>query len=187
MKRLLLAFAAVTFFVTPVCAQEHGQAATRPERPGAKWFTYTSPEGRYSVSLAEPPKLSTQSSNAASGDTFMQYMAGASADPAYLMVGYFDYPPTNVFSLDAARDGMVNSIHGNLLTEESISLGGTPGRAIKIAGKTDAGIDFIDRARFYDVNRRIYILQCLVPVSNEGSGATQICDQFFDSFRVKTN
>ena len=187
MKRLLLAFAAITLFITAVCAQEHGQAATRPERPGAKWFTYTSPDGRYSVSMTEAPKLSTQNIKAASGDTLVQYMAGASADPAYLMVGYFDYPQGVTFSLDSARDGMVSSLHGNLIDEDSISLGGSPGRAIKIAAKTDAGLDFIDRARFYDINRRIYVVQCLVPVSNEGAQAIQICNQFFDSFRVKTS
>jgi hypothetical protein len=187
MKRLLLAFAAITIFVTVVCAQEHGQAATRPERPAAKWFTYNSAEGRYSVSVTEAPKLSTQNINAASGDNLVQNLAGASAEPAYLMVGYFDYPATSTFSLAAARDGMVNSLHGNLVDEDSISLGGSPGRAVKIAAKTDGGMDFIDRARFYDINRRIYVLQCLVPVSDEGPVAIKICDQFFDSFRVKNS
>jgi hypothetical protein len=187
MKRLLFAFAAITIFVTVVCAQEHGQAATRPERPVAKWFTYNSPEGRYSVSVTEAPKLSTQDINAKSGDNLVQYLAGSSAEPAYLMVGYFDYPATSTFSLDSARDGMVNSLHGNLVDEASISLGGSPGRAIKIVAKTESGIDFVDRARFYDINRRIYVVQCLVPVSDEGPGAIQICNQFFDSFRVKTS
>lgn len=186
MKRLLLALAAITIFTTAVCAQEHG-AAARPERPAPKWFTYTSTEGRYSVSVTEQPKLSSQPITAASGDNLMQYMAGASADPAYLMVGYFDYPAAVTFSLDAARDGMVNSLHGSLVDEDSISLGGSPGRAIKISAKTDAGMEFTDRARFYDVNHRIYVLQCLVPVSNEGPSVTQICDQFFDSFRVKNS
>lgn len=187
MKRLLLAVAAITLFIPVACAQEHGQAAARPEPPGFKWFTYTSPEGRYSISMTEAPKLTTQNSTGASGDAFVQYMAAVSADPAYLMVGYFDYPQGVTFSLDAARDGMVNSLHGNLLDEDSISLGGSPGRAIKIAAKTDAGVDFIDRARFYDINRRIYVVQCLVPVNNEGAKAIQICNQFFDSFRVKNS
>ena len=187
MKRLLLVFSVVMLFVAAVSAQEHGQAAARPERPAAKWITYTSPEGRYIVSLTEQPKLSTQDLPAASGNTMVQYMAAASADPAYLMVGYFDYPTTVTFSLDAARDGMVNTLRGKLVGEDSISLGGSPGRAIKILAKTDTGIDFIDRARFYDVNRRIYVLQCLVPVSDDGSTANQICDQFFDSFRVRNS
>jgi hypothetical protein len=187
MKRSLLVFAVVMLFVTAVCAQEHGQAAARPERPAAKWITYSSPEGRYTVSMAEQPKLSSQRITAASGDDLVQYMAAASADPAYIMVGYFDYPATVTFSLDAARDGMVNTLRGNLVEEDSISLGGSPGRAIKILAKTETGMDFIDRARFYDINRRIYVLQCLVPVSNEGQSVIQTCNQFFDSFRVKNS
>src|ERR1043165_2558427 len=151
MKRLLLGLAALTLFAPAVCAQDHGQAATRPEKPGAKWFTYTSPEGRYSISVTEQPKLSSQNLTAPSGDNFVQYMAGASAEPAYLMVGYFDYPASVTFSLDAARDGMVNTLHGNLVDEDSISLGGSPGRAIKIVAKTEGGIDFIDRSRIYDI------------------------------------
>ena len=186
MKRLLFAFAAITILFTTVGAQEHGQATTRPERPASKWFTYTSAEGRYSVSLMEQPKLSQQNITAASGDDLLQYMAGASADQTYLMVGYFDYPPTSTFSLTSARDGMVESLNGTLIGDDSISLGGSPGRAIKISAKSQAGLDFIDRARFYDINRRIYVLQCLVPVSSEGQAAIQICDQFFDSFRVKS-
>ena len=188
MRRSLLGLAAAILFANSVCAQEHGQAATRPERPAAtKWFTYTSPEGRYSISVTEQPKLSSQPITGASGNSVTQYMAGVSAEPAYLMVGYFDYPAGVTFSLDAARDGMVNSLHGNLVDEDSISLGGEPGRAIKIVAKTNDGIDFIDRARFYDINRRIYVVQCLVPVSNEGPSVIQICNQFFDSFRVKTS
>ena len=186
MKRFGLGFVAIALFVTSVCAQEHG-AAARPERSAAKWITYTSLEGRYTINLTEQPKLSTQSMKTASGDTLVQYMAAASADPTYLMVGYFDYPATVTFSLDAARNGMVKSINGNVVDEDSISLGGSPGRAIKILAKADGGIDFIDRARLYDINRRMYILQCLVPVSNEGAGAIHICNQFFDSFKVKNS
>jgi hypothetical protein len=47
-------------------------------------------------------------------------------------------------------------------------------------------MDFIDRARFYDVNRRIYVLQCLVPKSADGDAAAQTCGKFFDSFRVRS-
>src|SRR5215813_5327676 len=101
MKRSLLGLAAIILFSSGVLAQEHGQTAMRPERPGTKWFTYTSPEGRYSISVTEAPKLSTQNINGAGGNSFVQYMAGASAEPAYLMVGYFDYPQGTTFSLDA--------------------------------------------------------------------------------------
>jgi hypothetical protein len=186
MKRLLFGFAVITVFLTTVAAQEHGAAAP-PGRPPAKWITYTSAEGRYTVSMTGQPKLSSQPITAASGDNLIQHVASVSADPAYLMVGYFDYPASVTFSLDAARDSMVNSLQGTLIDESSISVGGAPGRAIKIAAKTEAGVEVINRAHFYDIESRIYILQCLIPAANDGPGAIQICDRFFDSFRVKNS
>jgi hypothetical protein len=136
--------------------------------------------------LSAHPTLTSQNITAASGDNLIQYMASAPVGAGLVMIGYFDYPNTVVFSLDEARNGMVKSLNGTLLGDESISLGGSPGRSIKIAAKTESGIDFVDRARFYDVNRRIYVLQCLFPTTSDGASSAQTCDQFFDSFRVKS-
>ena len=186
MKRALFVFIVTFFSVAALHAQEHG-TVTRPLPPAPKWFTYTSAEGRYSVAVSEQPNLTSQNITAASGDNLIQYMASASVGAGLVMVGYFDYPNGVVFSLDEARNGMVKSLQGTLVNEESISLGGSPGRSIKIAAKTETGVDFMDRARFYDVNRRIYVLQCLFPKANDGDSAAQTCDQFFDSFRVKSS
>jgi|SRR2546423_1129740 len=186
MKRAHLVLIALLFFVAPLCAQDHG-AVTRPEVPAPKWLTYTSPEGRYTVLFSEQPKLTSQNITAASGDSMLQYMASAPVGIGIVMVGYFDYPSTVVFSLDEARNGMVKSLQGTLINEEAISLGGSPGRALRIAAKTETGFDFIDRARFYDVSRRIYVLQCLFPKTDDNESTAQRCEQFFDSFRVKTS
>jgi hypothetical protein len=40
-----------------------------------EWIKYTSPEGRYSVSLPAQPNLSTQEATAADGQKFPQYLA----------------------------------------------------------------------------------------------------------------
>jgi len=186
MKRAPFLLIALLFAVAPLRAQEHGNV-TRPEPPAPKWFSYTSPEGRYIVFFSEQPKLTSQNITAASGDNLVQYMASASVNTGVLMVGYFDYPSNVVFSLDEARNGMVKSLQGTLVEEQSISLGGAPGRSLKIAARTETGFDFMDRARFYDVNRRIYVLQCLFPKSDDNESAAQTCEQFFDSFRVKTS
>lgn len=188
MRRLsLLSLLLVGLFGSAV-AQDHKEQTGPPPRvaPPATEIRYVSEEGRYSVSLSQQPTLSSQNITAASGDRMVQYMASASLGAGLVMVGYFDYPNTVVFSLDQARNGMVNSLNGTLLEEESISLGGSPGRQVKIAAKTEDGMDFVDRARFYDVNRRIYVLQCLVPKSADGEAAAQTCGQFFDSFRVRS-
>ena len=184
MKRTLLVLVFILSSLAGLRAQEH-ENTTRPDRPAPKWFTYTSAEGRYSVALSEQPKLTSQNITAASGDKLIQYMASAPVGVGIVMVGYFDYPTTVVFSLDEASNGMVKSLQGTLLGEESISLGGSPGRQIKIGAKTGSGTDFIDRARFYDVSRRIYVLQCLFPKSDDGERTAQTCDQFFDSFKAQ--
>lgn len=186
MKRASFVLIVLLFSVAALQAQDHG-VATRPQAPAIKLSTYTSVEGRYTVLFSEEPKLTSQNITAASGDNLVQYMASASVGVGLVMVGYFDYPSTVVFSLDEARNGMVKSLQGTLINEESISLGGAAGRALKIAAKTETGFDFMDRARFYDINRRIYVLQCLFPKSDDNENAVQSCEQFFDSFKVKTS
>ena len=103
-----------------------------------------------------------------------------------LMVAYFDYPGDVAFNLDRARDGMVTSIQGTLLDEHSMSLGGAPGRQVRISARTEQGLEFIDRARFYDVKPRVYVLQCIFPKSIDSAAIAEKCEQFFDSFRVRT-
>ena len=187
MKRALLISFLVLLSAVALRAQDHG-SASRPEAPPPpKSITYTSPEGRYTVTLSQQPTLTSQNVKAASGDNLLQYMASAPIGVGLAMIGYFDYPSTVVFSLDEARNGMVKSLNGTLMGEEAISLGGSPGRALTIAARTDSGIDFVDHARFYDVNRRIYVLQCLIPKANDNGATAQTCEDFFDSFRVKTS
>jgi hypothetical protein len=187
----LLVSSAATF------AQEHKEQSAPPVRPpqtqtppqsqpDASLLRYTSPEGRYAVLLPAQPNLSSQQVNAPDGTPMTQYMAMASGDMGMVMVAYFDYPGDVVFSLDKARDGMVNSIKGTLLDEHSMSLGGAPGRQVKISARTEQGMEFIDRARFYDVKPRVYVLQCISPKSVDSAAIAERCEQFFDSFRVRS-
>lgn len=176
-------------------AQEHKERSAPPVRPpqtqtqpppqGQPYpFRYTSAEGRYIVLLPKAPNLSTQQISAPDGSPIPQHMAMVPDGTGLLMIGYFDYASDVVFSLDKGRDGMITAIKGTLLDEHSLSLGGAPGRQIKVAAKTDQGFEFIDRARFYDVKPRVYILQCIFPKSLDSAAIAERCDQFFDSFRV---
>jgi hypothetical protein len=187
----LLVSTAATF------AQEHKERSAPPQRPpqtqtqpqaqGQPYpYRYTSPEGRYTVLLPNQPNLSTQQISAPDGSPIPQYMAMVADGNGMLMVAYFDYQSDVVFSLDKGRDGMISAIKGTLLDEHSMSLGGAPGRQIKIAAKTEQGFEFIDRARFYDVKPRVYVLQCIFPKSLDSAAIAERCDQFFDSFRVRT-
>ena len=187
----LLVSSALTF------AQEHKERSAPPQRPpqtqpqpesaaDASSVRYTSPEGRYTVLLPTQPKLSSQQVTAADGTPMTQYMATASGPMGMLMIAYFDYPSGIVFSLDKARDGMINSINGTLVDEHSMSLGGAPGRQLKIMAQTEQGLEFIDRARFYDVKPRVYVLQCITPKTQDSPAIAERCEQFFDSFRVRS-
>src|SRR3989442_988781 len=132
MRKVAIIFFLLLTSATSLFSQEPKDNATSAANQ-KQWFTYTSAEGRYSVALTEQPKLETQNITAASGDNLIQYMASAPVGAGLVMVGYFDYSSNRVFSLNESRDGMVKSLQGTLLGEESISLGGLPGRQLKIA------------------------------------------------------
>jgi len=173
-------------FAAFAAAQEHTQRSTPPPPAAPEVSRYVSDEGRYSIMFPSQPKLSSQNISAPTGEPLVQRMAMAAGGDALFMVGYFDYPNGIVFNLDKARDGMLDSVKGTLLAQESISLGGAPGLQIKIEGRTDDGLVFINRARFYDTKPRVFLLQCMVQKSQDGPTADEKCEQFFDSFRVRS-
>jgi hypothetical protein len=161
------------------------------------WIKYTSPEGRYTVSLPAQPKLSTQEGAAADGQKFPQYLASVvNGDDVAIMVGYFDTLPNLTFSEDAARDGMVKQVNGTLISEAPISLGSYSGREFKVSTKftqpaADAKpaeeIEYIVRARVYEVDKRIYVLEFVFPKSLENDALAAKATKYFDSFQVVKN
>jgi hypothetical protein len=149
----------------------------------AEWVRYNSPEGRYSVLVPAQPELGTQESATADGQKFTQYKAAVSDGNGIYLIGYFDHVPGTTFSLDKARDGMVGALKGTLLSESAISLGGSPGRELKVTATSD-GTEFLLRARFYDVDKRVYVLQFIIPKSEDDSASAEKAARFFDSFQV---
>ncbi len=160
------------------------------------WIKYSSPEGRYTVSLPAQPSLSTQEATSADGQKFPQYLASVAepGDVAF-MTGYFDSAPGTIFSADAARDGMVQRINGMLINETTITLGSYPGRDLKVlakvtgaasaeGGKPAETVDYIVRARFYEVDKRVYVLQVIFPKSLESAAMNVRAAKYFDSFQV---
>ncbi len=149
-----------------------------------EWIRYNSAEGRYSVLLPSQPEPGTQESATAEGTKFTQYKATLIEGDAVFLVGYFDHVPGTVFSLDKARDGMVEALKGTLISESSVSLGGSPGRDLKVVAKSEEGTEFLLRARFYDVDKRVYVLQFIIPKAEDDSAAAAKSVRFFDSFQV---
>ena len=100
------------------------------------------------------------------------------------MVGYFDVAAGLTFSFDNGRDGMVAAIKGTLISEKAISLGGNPGRELKISATGNDGTEYIVRARFYQVGSRG--LRGATDRRQVGGGpiADAKSVKYFDSFQV---
>ena len=149
-----------------------------------EWIRYASPEGRYNVSVPQQPKVSTQETTASTGQKVPQYRAASLDGNGVFMIGYFDYTAAMKFSFDRARDGMLLAMDGTLLGEDTISLGGSPGRQLKLIAKAADQQDLIVRARLYDVAKRVYVLQCIFPKSEDSPVVAEKCTKFLDSFKV---
>ena len=147
------------------------------------WIRFTSKEGRYSILLPSQPSVGTQEAATADGTKFTQYKATVAGDGAVFMVAYFDYAQGIVFTIDKARDGMVEAIHGTLLTERPVTLSGQTGRELRVAAKDESGTEYIIRARMFDMSGRVYVLQMITPKVNDEASVT-IADRYMNSFQV---
>ena len=103
---------------------------------------------------------------------------------ATFLIAYFDHLPGTTFSFDKARDGIVGTIKGTLLSENAISLRGHRGRKLKVSVKGPDGTELLDRARLYDVHKRVYVLQVITVKSEDDSGSAEKANRYFDSFQV---
>jgi len=148
-----------------------------------EWVKYTSKEGRYSVLVPSQPTVDSQEATSAGGDKFIQYKASVIGAGVVYMIGYFDYSPGTSFTFDKARDGMIDAVKGILLSEQSINLGGAPGRELRLSTKDSSGAEYLMLARFYDVDRRVYVLQFITAKSSETEFERR-ANRYFDSFQV---
>ena len=149
------------------------------------WITYTSVEGHYIASFPQQPTLKSQDGTASTGEKLTQFTASSGDGHGGYMVAYFDLLGGMTFSFDKGRDGIIERTQGALLSESPIALGDVPGRQLAIEAKDEGGIVFIVRARFYDVNKRIYLLQCILPKKEDGPAIAAKCEKFFESFKIQ--
>jgi len=161
-------------------SQEHSQQREL-------WFKYASPEGRYTILMPEAPKLSSQETTGGDGNKLTQYMASLAKPNAVYIAAYFDRASTSTFSLDKAREGMLEKVNGTLVSQTPIVLGGYSGLEFRAFAKTAAGEEFIVRARVYDIDFRVYVLQYIVSRSSESPLVAKEGDKFFNSFALTTN
>ena len=150
----------------------------------SEWIKYQSAEGRYSILFPVQAKLSTQESTTLAGHNVTQYRASASDGKATFFIAYYDYSSGTTFSFDKARDGIVGKIKGTLLSERWIKLEGHQGRELKISAIGPDGTELLDRARLYNVHRRVYVLQVITVKTEEDSISAGKADRYFASFQL---
>lgn len=149
------------------------------------WDSFTSSEGKFSALFPKNPTEEIDTLNTAIG-TLEMHTFTASYRKGFFAVAYVDYPYSAVrvtpasSLLDGARDGAVERTNGRLLSEKLISLGGYPGREIKIKIETPKHTAII-RCRIYLVKNRLY--QILVATSIQEAYST-IGTTFLNSFQV---
>ncbi|HVS20705.1 MAG TPA: hypothetical protein VHD88_02590, partial [Pyrinomonadaceae bacterium] len=88
-----------------------------------------------------------------------------------------------IFTFDKARDGMIDAVKGTSLSERSISLDGSPGRELRFSMKDSSGAEYLMLARFYDIDRRVYVLQFITNKSSETEFESK-ANRYLDSFQV---
>lgn len=148
-----------------------------------EWIKYNSLKGRYSVLVPGEPRLSRQEILTSNGKKVTQYRATASEANFAVFLGYYDYASAMTYSLKQARGGIVASL-GTLLSESEISLEGHPGLEMNISAKRPNETEFLVRVRIYDVDRRVYVLQFIIPRSEDNDISAQKATKYFDSFRI---
>jgi len=148
------------------------------------WVRYQSDAGRYSILFPVQPTLSTQASSTAAGHKVTQYRASASDGKATFFIAYYDYSKGTTFSYDKARDGIVGKLKGTVLSERGIKLDGHQGRELQISAIGPDGTELLDRARLYDIGRRIYVLQVITVKAEDDNVSAEKADRYFASFQL---
>jgi hypothetical protein len=175
----------IIFMMTAVfaCGAKNAQNAQKQ----ADSTAYNSPEGRYSVLMPGKPELSSQEAPAHTGQKLTQYLAVCEdpdrANDAVYIVAYFDLAPDMVYKFDEARDGYIKAVNGTLVSEKPIQLGKYAGRELR-ASAVASGKELILLARFYLVEKRVYLIQFLFDKSAESPRIAAKGAKFFDSFAL---
>lgn len=148
-----------------------------------EWIKYNSAKGRYSVLVPGEPRLSRQEVLTSNGKKVTQYRATASESNFAVFVGYYDYSSAMTYSLNQARDNIVASL-GTLLSQGEIGLDGHPGLEMNVSAKGPDSMEFMVRVRIIHVDRRVYVLQFIIPRSEDNAVSAETATRYFDSFRV---
>lgn len=159
----------------------------------AKWATFTSKAGNFSVSLPGSPEASTVNATLGGSPVAMSLVRVAFAPDRQYAVRYADLPATSIAvrdpkqGLDQARDALLKEVGGKVVTERRAGLGRYAGRHVEAVGTgkvARGGTPLPEgtrmQVRFVFVKNRLFEVIRTVPKGDADDGAT-----FFDSFKTK--
>jgi hypothetical protein len=148
------------------------------------WRTFTSPEGKFSISMPGQPTVTSIIIDTAFGPTYLNAYMLDSKDGFYYAASFMDHYP-QLFEvksveriLDDSRDGAVANVQGKLLGESAISIKKHPGREIVFESADGKSIV---KARLYIVGERFY--QIMATTSKEKQSSYNLT-RFLKSFRL---
>jgi hypothetical protein len=153
--------------------------ANDPSRDDARWETFTSETGRFSVLMPGVPVDSQETEQSAHGP-YTTYLCVLKHPANVFLIGWVDYDPGFNFNrqaeLEMNRDNFVNGLKATLLTSRPVIIDGY--KAIEFTAET---ADRIFKSRVYMVGRRPYQV---VIGSPKGTDDSVNVNRFLNSFKV---
>jgi hypothetical protein len=157
--------------------------------PPDDWYLFEGPG--YSMTFPKKPTESTQSVPTAIGELEMELFMyeGATDGDDNFLYGLITsvYPDSLVNSgkvellpefFRRSIDGAVANVKGKLLSEKNITIGGFPGREVRV--DYQQGLAVI-KMRVYLIHNKLFLIQTITATEKEGN---QGVSRFHDSFRL---
>ncbi len=152
--------------------------------PQSNWEVYESSEGAFSVLVMGMPDLDNTEIDIIFGSVTLYMFIWDKTDIVY-MIAYADYPEEVVSysnpedMLNAAKEGALENVQGEIISERNIELKGYPGKEIVISAKVEKAIATV---HLYMVKNRLY--QVLV-ITTEDDPQEDNALKFLNSFDVQ--
>ena len=147
---------------------------------------FQSRDGGFSIMTPYTLKETTQFMDTQIGKIEVHFFIADQGEKSFLVV-YSDYPSEVIKTsdpekmLDGSRDGAINNVKGELVSEEHISLNNYPGRDFTIGAQTENGQDLFMRGRIFLVENRLYQIMVMATKGNENN---KEIDDFLESFAL---
>jgi hypothetical protein len=157
--------------------------------PEGLWKEFSSQDGRFSVLLPGSPKQTSENMVTHFGVVEAKMFILRGPEQSFYAVAYMDYPRdalakhTTDELLDRARDASVKKVKGKLAGEAKITLGGNPGREVKIEAPTKSGGQSVTM-RLVFAKERLYQAIVVFPKGKEDAGEEK---RFFESFKLEAD